>query len=141
MAYTFARIGAVVQLRVADYYIQGRRGWLRLREKGGKVNELPCHHTLEQFLDEYLAAAGIAGDGEGPLFRTWRSGTLQRRPLDQSSAHRMVRRLRQGRHPQPGRQSHRHHQLPQKRRQARTRPADGRSRQPAHDILIRPARR
>jgi site-specific recombinase XerD len=96
MAYTFARIGAVVQLRVEDYYIQGRRGWLRLQEKGSKVNELPCHHTLEQFLDEYLAAAGIAGDAEGPLFRTWRSGALQRRPLDQSSAHRMVRRrLRQ----------------------------------------------
>jgi integrase/recombinase XerD len=96
MAYTFARIGAVVQLRVEDYYIQGRRGWLRLQEKGSKVNELPCHHTLEQFLDEYLAAAGIAADAEGPLFRTWRSGALQRRALDQSSAHRMVRRrLRQ----------------------------------------------
>ena len=61
MGYTFARIGAVLQLRVEDYYIQGRRGWLRLREKGGKVNELPCHHALEKFLDEYLAAAGIAG--------------------------------------------------------------------------------
>jgi hypothetical protein len=54
----------VVQLRVGDYYIQGRRGWLRLHEKGSKVNELPCHQTLEQFLDEYLVAAGIAGDAE-----------------------------------------------------------------------------
>jgi len=96
MAYTFARIGAVLQLRVEDYYIQGRRGWLRLHEKGGKVNELPCHHALEKFLDEYLTAAGIAGDAAGPLFRTWRGGELQCRPLDQSSAHRMVRRrLRQ----------------------------------------------
>ena len=68
----------------------------RHQEKGSKVNELPCHHTLEQFLDESLAAAGIAADAEGPLFRTWRSGALQRRSLDQSSAHRMVRRrLRQ----------------------------------------------
>ncbi len=96
MAYTFARIGAVLQLHVEDYYIQGRRGWLRLHEKGGKVNELPCHHALEKFLDEYLAAAGIAGDAAGPLFRTWRGRELQCRPLDQSSAHRMVRRrLRQ----------------------------------------------
>jgi len=30
-----------------DYYIEKRRGWVRLHEKGGKVNELPCHHSLE----------------------------------------------------------------------------------------------
>jgi integrase/recombinase XerD len=29
-------------------------------EKGGKVNEMGCHHKLEQYLDEYIAAAGIA---------------------------------------------------------------------------------
>jgi site-specific recombinase XerD len=96
MAYTFARIGAVLQLRVEDYYVQGRRGWLRLHEKGGKVNELPCHHTLELFLDEYIQAAKIGEDTVGPLFRPWRGGALQRRELDQSSVHRMVRRrLRQ----------------------------------------------
>jgi len=96
MAYTFARVGAVLALKVKDYYVQGRRGWLRLHEKGGKVNEMPCHHALEQFLDEYIEAAKIAGDSEGPLFRAWRSGALQRRELDQSSVHRMVRRrLRQ----------------------------------------------
>jgi integrase/recombinase XerD len=50
MGYTFARVGAVVQLKVEDYYIQKRRGWVRLHEKGGKVNELPCHHNLEQFI-------------------------------------------------------------------------------------------
>jgi len=42
MGYTFARVGAAVQMKVADYYIQNRRGWVRLHEKGGKVNELPC---------------------------------------------------------------------------------------------------
>jgi site-specific recombinase XerD len=42
MGYTFARVGAAVQLRVEDYYVQNRRGWVRLHEKGGKVNELPC---------------------------------------------------------------------------------------------------
>jgi len=57
---------------------------------------MPCHHALEQFLDEYIEAAKIAGDSEGPLFRAWRSGALQRRELDQSGVHRMVRRrLRQ----------------------------------------------
>ena len=51
MGYTFARVGAVIGMKVEDYYIQNRRGWVRLHEKGGKVNELPCHHNLEVFLD------------------------------------------------------------------------------------------
>ena len=41
MGYTFARVGAAVAMKVEDFYIQKRRGWVRLHEKGGKVNELP----------------------------------------------------------------------------------------------------
>jgi len=70
MVYTFARINAVLQMKVRDYFVQGRRGWVRLHEKGGKEHEVPCHHNLEQYLHEYIAAAGIAGDPDGPLFRT-----------------------------------------------------------------------
>jgi integrase len=36
MTYTFARVGAVVAMRVEDYYPGGKRWWVRLREKGGK---------------------------------------------------------------------------------------------------------
>ena len=43
---------------------------MRLHEKGGKRHEMPAHHKLEQFLDEYLAAAGIREDGKTPLFRS-----------------------------------------------------------------------
>jgi hypothetical protein len=43
---------------------------VRLHEKGGKEHELPCHHNLEHYLDEYIAAAGIADDPDGPLFLT-----------------------------------------------------------------------
>lgn len=32
MGYTFARAGAVIQMKVEDYYIQKRRGWVRLHE-------------------------------------------------------------------------------------------------------------
>jgi hypothetical protein len=32
--------------------LKGRRGWVRLHEKGGKEHEVPCHHTLEKYLDE-----------------------------------------------------------------------------------------
>jgi integrase/recombinase XerD len=70
MIYTFARVSAVLQMNVGDYFTQGRRGWVRLHEKGGKEHEAPCHHKLEPFLDEYIAASGIAGDKDGPLFRT-----------------------------------------------------------------------
>jgi site-specific recombinase XerC len=70
MVYTFARINAVLEMKVSDYFVQGRRGWVRLHEKGGKEHEVPCHHNLEHYLDEYIAAAGIAGDPDGPLFRT-----------------------------------------------------------------------
>ncbi len=45
MVYTFARINAVLQMKVRDYFEQGRRGWVRLHEKGGKEHESPCHHN------------------------------------------------------------------------------------------------
>src|ERR1700751_5139079 len=70
MAYSFARVGAVIRMKVGDYFVQGRRRWVRLHEKGGKEHDVPCHHSLDQFPDEYIAAAGIAGDVDGYLFRT-----------------------------------------------------------------------
>jgi len=59
LAYTFARIGAVVNLKVEDYYPSGKRFLLRFKEKGGKENELPVHHKLEELLDQYLKASGL----------------------------------------------------------------------------------
>jgi integrase/recombinase XerD len=47
MVYTFARVNAVLQMKVRDCLVQGRRGWVRLHEKGGKEHEVPCHHNLE----------------------------------------------------------------------------------------------
>ncbi len=55
MTYSFARISAVVAMRVEDYYPNGKRLWVRLHEKGGKRHEMPAHHKLEAFIDEYLA--------------------------------------------------------------------------------------
>jgi hypothetical protein len=51
LAYTFARIGAVVNLKVEDYYPSGKRFFLRFKEKGGKEKELPVHHKLEELID------------------------------------------------------------------------------------------
>ncbi len=76
-----------------DYFVQGRRGWVRLHEKGGKEHEVPCHHNLEQYLDEYIAA-GIADDPDGLLFRTAASktGKLTPNAMWQHDAYRMIQR-------------------------------------------------
>jgi integrase/recombinase XerD len=54
MFYSFARVSAVLKLKVDDYYHNGARRRLRLHEKGGKEHEMPVHHLLEQILDEYI---------------------------------------------------------------------------------------
>jgi integrase/recombinase XerD len=93
MGYTFARVGAVLQLKVEDYYVQNRRGWVRLHEKGGKVNELPCHHNLEQFLDEWLRETGLSAEPSAPLFPTMPHGKLAgRHAMAQPEIYRMIRR-------------------------------------------------
>ena len=98
MVYTFARVNAVLQMKVRDYFVQGRRGWVRLHEKGGKEHEVPCHHNLEQYLDEYIAAAGIAGDPDTPLFQTaaGKTGTLTGKAMWQQDAYRMIQRRTRG---------------------------------------------
>ena len=93
MAYTFARVGAVVKMKVEDYYVQNRRGWVRLHEKGGKVNELPCHHNLEAYLDAWLAASGLGAEPTTPLFPTLPNGKLiGRAHLPQQNVYAMIQR-------------------------------------------------
>jgi integrase len=67
---------------------------VRLHEKGGKEHDVPSHHNLDHFLDEYIVASGIAGDANGYLFRTTmrRSGILTEKPLHQQDAYRMIQR-------------------------------------------------
>jgi site-specific recombinase XerD len=94
MTYSFARVGAVVTLAVEDYFPQKKRWWLRLHEKNGKLNEMPCHHKLESHLDTYIDAAGIRGDRKGPLFRSsiGKTGVLTGKPMSRVDIWRMVRR-------------------------------------------------
>jgi integrase len=94
LIYSFARISAVLAMRVEDYYPQGKRWWLRLHEKGGKRHDMPAHHTLEAYMDTYIQAAGIATEKKGPLFRTARgkTGGLSDRPLPRANAYHMIRR-------------------------------------------------
>jgi site-specific recombinase XerD len=94
MVYSFARIGAALGMKVEDVYIQQRRLWVRLHEKGGKRHDMPCHHNLETYLHAYIEAAGLGGDLKGPLFRTIGRGSdqLTATPLPQANAYAMVQR-------------------------------------------------
>lgn len=72
MLFSFARISAVLGMRVSDFFRAKKRYWIRLHEKGGKFHEVPLHDEAKQYLDEYIAAAGIGADGSSALFRTIR---------------------------------------------------------------------
>lgn len=94
LLFTFARVSAATALRVEDYYPVGKRWWLRLHEKGGKHHEMPAHHSLQQYLDVYIEAAGIEQDKRSPLFRTaeGRTGRLTGQAMSQPDVYRMIQR-------------------------------------------------
>lgn len=94
LLYAFARIDATVKMKVKDYFPQGKRWWFRLHEKNGKLHQMPVHHKAEEFMDAYLAEAGIDDDKSGPLFRSARgkTKTLTRRALSQSAVYQMLQR-------------------------------------------------
>lgn len=94
MTYTFARVGTVVALAVEDHFSQKKRCWLRLHEKNGKLNEMPCHHKLQQYLDAHIVVAGIENDRKGPMFRAaiGRTKKLGRGAMSRTDVWYMVRR-------------------------------------------------
>jgi len=72
LTYSFARVGAALKLKVEDFRPSGTGWQIHLHEKGGKEHKMPCHHALAEMLQAYIAAAGIAEDRKGWLFRTSR---------------------------------------------------------------------
>ena len=93
MIYSFARVSAVVNMDVDDYYQQGKCRWLRLREKGGKHHVIPVHHKAEAYLDAYLEAAGFAAERGSPLWRSLtRTRELGERRMSRVDVFRMVKR-------------------------------------------------
>lgn len=91
MTYSFARVSATLGMDVKDVYPMHHRLWLRLHEKNGKHHEVPCHHSLELYLREYIDAAGIEN---GALFRTLRgrSNTLNDKRLHRTECLAMIKR-------------------------------------------------
>ena len=94
MLYSFARVSAVVGMLVQDYYLQGKRSWIRLHEKGGKFHEVPCHHKAEEYLDAYTQTAELKDKPKTPLFRSTRGRTslLTEKGLSRVDAFRIVQR-------------------------------------------------
>ena len=93
MVYSFARVGAAVTMRVGDFFQHRKRLWLRLHEKGGKRHEVPCHTSLEGYLDAYIKAAGIAGDNKGRLFRSMHKGDkLTNKSMTRFDVFQMIKR-------------------------------------------------
>jgi hypothetical protein len=81
---------------------------VRLREKGGKRQAMPCHHHLEEYVTAYLDGAGLGNGPKGRLFPTDRAGrepahphgVSQRTPSDHRPARRGARYRHQARQPQ-----------------------------------------
>lgn len=94
MCYSFARVSAAITMNVEDYYQQGKRSWIRLHEKGGKFHQVPAHHSAEEYLDAYLAAACLGDDKKSPLFRSasGKIGMLSSERMSRTDVFRMVKR-------------------------------------------------
>jgi site-specific recombinase XerD len=95
MCYSFARVSAVVGMNITDYFQQGRRSWLRLHEKGGKLHDVPAHHNAEAYLDAYVTGAGLdRAEKKSPLFRSAGRKTkiLTDRRLGREDVLRMIKR-------------------------------------------------
>ena len=96
MTFGFARVTATITMRVQDYYTQGKRSYLRLHEKGGRYNQVPAHHLVQEYVDAYVEAAGIADEPDTPLFRSAgrgaRGGVLQSGGLSRQNVAAMVKR-------------------------------------------------
>lgn len=93
LAYSVARVSAVINMDVGDYFPQGKRYFFCLHEKGGKYHEVPAHHRAEEYVDAYLEAAGIADEKKSPLFRAMTpKRTLSDRRLRSTKVWEMVKR-------------------------------------------------
>lgn len=76
MLFSFARVGALVAMKVRDYRGAGSaNAMFVLHEKRGKFHPVPAHHLAAQYVEAYLAAAELTHTPDAPL---WQSATRAR---------------------------------------------------------------
>jgi integrase/recombinase XerD len=96
--FTAARVGAVSKLTRKDFYTDGRQFYFHYDEKGGKQRDIPARLDLQEYVEQYVEAAG-AGDAGTPLFLSAvrRTKKLSSKGMTPNDMLRMVkRRLRDG---------------------------------------------
>jgi len=95
LIYTAARIGAVAGLTIGSFAHDRTQSFLRFREKGGKVREIPMRTDLETYLTAYLHAAGLrSAPPDAPIFRRVARNTkiLTVQPMTADGMGRMLKR-------------------------------------------------
>jgi site-specific recombinase XerC len=92
--YSLARIDTALEMKVEDVFTRKHRLWVRLHEKGGHQDEMPCHRNLAACLIAYIDGAHLADYLKGPLFRTIGRGTgrLTQTKLPKANAYAMIER-------------------------------------------------
>ena len=69
MLYTFGRVGAVIAMNVEDYRMSNHQRSFLLHEKDGRVHQVPAHHSLIEYLGEYMDATDLWDKPKEPLFQ------------------------------------------------------------------------
>jgi hypothetical protein len=58
---------------------------------------VPCHHSLDEYLEAWIGAAGIGDDKKGPLFRSFKKGDkVTGNPMIRSDVLYMIKRRAKG---------------------------------------------
>ncbi|MEQ9410142.1 MAG: tyrosine-type recombinase/integrase [Fuerstiella sp.] len=69
LAFTAARVGAIVKVKIADVRITTTSAVLHLEEKRGKFRSIPIRHELVEFINAYLIALPYRAPNQ-PLLRS-----------------------------------------------------------------------
>ena len=92
LLYTWARVSAVVALKVESYYERKGERWLRLSEKRGKIHDVPVHSKAREAIDQWLLASGLGSNPSAPLFPAFGKNkkTPELRHMDRTSVWKLV---------------------------------------------------
>jgi integrase/recombinase XerD len=92
LLYSWARVSALVALKVEDYYQRKGERWLRLQEKRGKIHEVPVHSKAREAVDHWLQVSGLETNPAAPLFPAFGKDkkTIQLRHLGRTSIWKLV---------------------------------------------------
>jgi integrase/recombinase XerD len=67
-----------------------------MHEKGGKRPDVPCHHSLMEYLDAWIAAAGVDSDKKGGCRSIRKGDRLTNHRMDTNDVPRMIERRATG---------------------------------------------